>query len=49
MAEPDWNPDTGGRSLAEILREAGIESAARTARRRRPDEDDAGIRQRRAE
>ena len=25
MAEPDWNPDTGGRSLAEILREAGIE------------------------
>ena len=49
MAEPDWNPDTGGRSLAEILREAGIESAARTARRRRPDEDDTGIRQRRAD
>ncbi|MCF6745712.1 cytochrome d ubiquinol oxidase subunit II [Blastococcus sp. KM273128] len=50
MAEPDWNPDTGGRSLAEILREAGIESAARTARRRRADdEDDTGIRQRRAE
>ena len=34
MAEPDWNPDTGGRSLAEILREAGIESADRAARRR---------------
>ncbi|SEL34361.1 hypothetical protein SAMN04515665_11197 [Blastococcus sp. DSM 46786] len=50
MAEPDWNPDTGGRSLAEILREAGIESAARTARRRRSDDDDdTGIRQRRAD
>ncbi|CCG05297.1 hypothetical protein [Blastococcus saxobsidens] len=49
MAEPDWNPDTGGRSLAEILREAGVESAARTARRRRPDDDDTGIRQRRAD
>jgi hypothetical protein len=31
MSEPDWNPDTGGRSLAEILREAGIESADRAA------------------
>ncbi|MGY1916220.1 hypothetical protein [Blastococcus sp. SYSU DS0973] len=49
MAEPDWNPDTGGRSLAEILREAGIESAARTARRRRVDDGDTGIRQRRAD
>ncbi|RBY97191.1 hypothetical protein DQ237_06345 [Blastococcus sp. TF02-8] len=51
MAEPDWNPDTGGRSLAEILREAGIESAARQqARRRRfDDDDDTGIRQRRAD
>ena len=51
MAEPDWNPDTGGRSLAEILREAGIESAARQqARRRRLDDgDDTGIRQRRAD
>ena len=47
MSEPDWNPDTGGRSLAEILREAGIESAARTERRRRLDDlDDTGIRQR---
>jgi hypothetical protein len=50
MAEPDWNPDTGGRSLAEILREAGIESAARANRRRRWDDpEETGIRQRRAE
>jgi hypothetical protein len=49
-AEPDWNPDTGGRSLAEILKEAGIESAARANRRRRWDDpDEAGLRQRRAE
>src|SRR5688572_18176049 len=50
MAEPDWNPDTGGRSLAEILREAGIENASRQNRRRRWDDpDEAGLRQRRAE
>ncbi len=50
MAEPDWNPDTGGRSLAEILREAGIESANRAARRRTWDDpEETGIRQRRAE
>jgi hypothetical protein len=50
MAEPDWNPDTGGRSLAEILREAGIESATRASRRKRWDDpDEAGLRQRRAE
>jgi hypothetical protein len=50
MAEPDWNPDTGGRSLAEILREAGIESANRAARRRSWDDpEETGIRQRRAE
>jgi hypothetical protein len=50
MAEPDWNPDTAGRSLAEILREAGIESAARQRRRRSWDDpDEVGIRQRRAE
>jgi hypothetical protein len=49
MAEPDWNPDTGGRSLAEILREAGIESANRKARRRSWDDpEETGIRQRRA-
>ena len=49
MAE-DWNPDTGGRSLAEILREAGIESANRAARRRSWDDpEETGIRQRRAE
>lgn len=46
----DWNPDTGGRSLAEILREAGIESATRASRRKRWDDpDEAGLRQRRAE
>jgi hypothetical protein len=50
MAEPDWNPDTGGRSLAEILREANIESASRAARRRSWDDpEETGIRQRRVE
>jgi hypothetical protein len=50
MAEPEWNPDTGGRSLAEILREAGIESATRAARRRSWDDpEETGIRQRRAD
>jgi hypothetical protein len=50
MAEPDWNPDTGGRSLAEILREANIESATRASRRRSWDDpEETGIRQRRAE
>ena len=50
MAEPDWNPDTGGRSLAEILREAGIERANRASRRRSWDDpDETAIRQRRAE
>jgi hypothetical protein len=45
MAEPRRDPETGGRSLAEILREAGIESPTR-GRRRATDSDDAGIRQR---
>jgi hypothetical protein len=50
MAEPDWHPDTAGRSLAEILREANIESATRAARRRSWDDpEETGIRQRRAE
>jgi hypothetical protein len=50
MAEPDWNPDTAGRSLAEILREAGIERANRANRRRSWDDpDETAIRQRRAE
>jgi hypothetical protein len=44
-ADPDWNPDTGGRSLAEILREAGIE-APKSVRRRERWETDTGIRQR---
>lgn len=49
MAEPDWNPDTGGRPLAEILREAGIDTS-KAARRRRWDEpDEEPIRQRRAD
>ena len=45
MAEPRRDPETGGRSLAEILREAGIESPTR-GRRRATDSDDTGIRQR---
>ena len=50
MAEPDWNPDTAGRSLAEILREAGIEAPRSGRRQRRWDdpEDTGGIRQRRS-
>jgi len=49
MAEPDWNPDTAGRSLAEILREAGIE-APRSGRRQRRWDDPEGdvVPQRRA-
>jgi len=47
MAEPARNTETGGRSLADILREAGIENPSRSGRRRRWDDvDDAGIRQR---
>lgn len=50
MAVTDWNPDTGGRSLAEILREAGLESAARAKRRRSWDDpEETALRQRRAE
>jgi hypothetical protein len=49
MADRDWNPDTGGRSLAEILREAGIESAQRNRRRRWDDPEETAIRQRRAD
>ena len=50
MAEPDWNPDTAGRSLAEILREAGIEAPRSGRKQRRWDdpEDTGGIRQRRS-
>ncbi|MGY1744453.1 hypothetical protein [Blastococcus sp. SYSU D00695] len=36
MSDPRRDPETGGRSLADILREAGVESA-RTGRRRRGD------------
>jgi hypothetical protein len=50
MADSDWNPDTAGRSLAEILREAGIERADRASRRRSWDDpSETAIRQRRAE
>jgi hypothetical protein len=45
----DWNPDTGGRSLAEILREAGVERANRANRRSWDDPEQTAIRQRRAE
>ncbi len=49
MAEPDWNPDTAGRPVAEILREGGIEAPRSGRRGRRWDDEDTGIRQRRAE
>src|SRR4051812_36880160 len=58
MAEPAPRPgtrgpapqgrETGGRSLADILREAGIENPTKAGRRRRWDDlDDTGTRQRR--
>jgi hypothetical protein len=47
MAEPDWNPDTGGRPLAEILREAGIDTSRAAKRRRWDDPDEQPVRQRR--
>src|SRR5690348_16964168 len=48
MAEPAHNTETGGRSLADILREAGIENPSRSGRRRRWDDvDDTGTHQRR--
>jgi hypothetical protein len=47
MAEPVRDPETGGRSLADILREAGIENPSRGRRRRWDDPDDGGLRQRR--
>jgi hypothetical protein len=49
MAEPVRDPETGGRSLADILREAGIENPSRGRRRRWDDPDDGGLRQRRAD
>ncbi len=50
MAHPDpgRDPETGGRPLADILREAGIE-APRSVRRRRGDTGDIPIKQRRRE
>jgi hypothetical protein len=46
--DPGHGPDTGGRPLADILREAGIE-APRSVRRRRGDTGDIPIKQRRRE
>ncbi|HEX2075707.1 MAG TPA: hypothetical protein VHF92_18160 [Geodermatophilus sp.] len=47
MSEGRRDPETGGRSLADILREAGVESPTRSGRRRRWDDtDDTGVRQR---
>ncbi|MGY1607409.1 MULTISPECIES: hypothetical protein [unclassified Geodermatophilus] len=43
--DPGRGPETGGRPLADILREAGIE-APRSARRRRGDTGDVPIKQR---
>ncbi len=43
--DPDGGPETGGRPLADILREAGIE-APRSARRRRGDTGDIPVKQR---
>lgn len=44
-AEGRRGPDTGGRPLADILREAGVESPTR-GRRRREELEDTGVRQR---
>ncbi|RBY78220.1 hypothetical protein DQ238_13625 [Geodermatophilus sp. TF02-6] len=43
------DPETGGRSLADILREAGVESPTRGWRRRGDDLEDTGVRQRGAD
>ena len=40
------DPDTGGRPLADILREAGVESPTRGRRRRGDELEDTGVRQR---
>ncbi|SFK34737.1 DUF5336 domain-containing protein [Geodermatophilus ruber] len=40
------DPETGGRPLADILREAGVESPTRGRRRRWDDTGDTGVRQR---
>jgi hypothetical protein len=46
--DPDPGPETGGRPLADILREAGIE-APRSVRRRRGDTGDLPVKQRQRE
>ena len=40
------DPETGGRPLADILREAGVESPTRGRRRRGDELEDTGVRQR---
>jgi hypothetical protein len=40
------DPETGGRPLADILREAGVESPTRGRRRRGDEVEDTGVRQR---
>jgi len=44
--EPRRDPETGGRPLADILREAGVESPTRGRRRRGDELEDTGVRQR---
>ncbi|MGY1811691.1 hypothetical protein [Blastococcus sp. SYSU D00820] len=46
MADPRRDPETGGRSLADILREAGVDSPTRGRRRRWDETGDTGVRQR---
>ena len=45
-AEGRRDPETGGRPLADILREAGVESPTRGRRRRGEELEDTGVRQR---
>ncbi|SDC13260.1 hypothetical protein SAMN05660690_0645 [Geodermatophilus telluris] len=49
MAHPRNDPETGGRPLADILREAGIEAPRSVRRRRGEDTGETPIRQRRRE
>jgi hypothetical protein len=48
MSDPRRDPETGGRSLADILREAGVESP-RAGRRRRDTGEEPAVRQRGAD
>ena len=46
MSDPRRDPETGGRSLADILREAGVESPKAGRRRRGDTGEDPAVRQR---